>query len=105
MKADKKRRIEAKGWRVGTADEFLGLSPQESVLVELRLRLADAVRELRKEKHLTQLQLAKLLGSSQSRVAKVEAAGDSVSIDLLIRSLLAMGATRNYLAKVIAQRH
>jgi predicted XRE-type DNA-binding protein len=104
MTPEKKKHIEAKGWKVGTADEFLGLSPEESALVELRLRLSDAVRELRKEKHLTQLQLAELLGSSQSRVAKVESAADSVSIDLLIRSLLAMGATRNYLARVIARR-
>jgi DNA-binding XRE family transcriptional regulator len=105
MTPEKRARLEAKGWKVGTAEQFLGLSPQESVLVELRRRLADAVRELRNEKHLTQLQLAKLLGSSQSRVAKVESAADSVSIDLLIRSLLAMGATRACLAKVIARGH
>lgn len=102
MKPEKRKRLEEKGWRVGTADDFLGLSPQESAFVELRLKLADAVRELRKEKHLTQSQLAKLLGSSQSRVAKVEAAEGSVSVDLLIRSLLAMGATSGDLARVIA---
>lgn len=102
MKPEKRKRLEEKGWRVGTAEDFLGLSPQESAFVELRLKLADAVRELRKEKHLTQSQLAKLLGSSQSRVAKVEAAEESVSLDLLIRSLLAMGATSSDLAKVIA---
>jgi predicted XRE-type DNA-binding protein len=102
MKPEKRKRLEEKGWRVGTAGDFLGLSAQESAFVELRLKLADAVRELRKEKHLTQSQLARLLGSSQSRVAKVEAAEESVSVDLLVRSLLAMGATSSDLAKVIA---
>jgi predicted XRE-type DNA-binding protein len=102
MKPEKRKRLEEKGWRVGTAGDFLGLSAQESAFVELRLKLADAVRELRKEKHLTQSQLAKLLGSSQSRVAKVEAAEESVSVDLLVRSLLAMGATSSDLAEVIA---
>jgi transcriptional regulator with XRE-family HTH domain len=68
---------------------------------QLRLKLADAVKVLRKEKHLTQAQLAALLGSSQSRVAKVEAAADSVSLDLLIRSFLTLGATTRDLANVI----
>jgi predicted XRE-type DNA-binding protein len=101
MRAEKKRRLEAAGWRVGSAEEFLGLTAEEATLVDLRLRLADAVRLRRKERHLTQAQLATLLGSSQSRVAKVEAAADSVSLDLLIRSFLALGATAGELAVVI----
>lgn len=102
MRPEKQKRLEAKGWKVGTAEEFLGLSAEEAALVELRLQLAHAVRELRQSKHLTQVQLAKLLGSSQSRVARVEAGDGSVSLDLLIRSLLAMGASRRDLAEVIA---
>lgn len=101
MKPGKKQRLERKGWKVGSAEEFLELTPEEAAMVELRLRLADAVKLLRKDKHLTQAQLAALLGSSQSRVAKVEAAADSVSLDLLIRSYLALGATTQDLAKVI----
>lgn len=101
MKPEKKKRLESKGWKVGSAEELLDLTPDEVALVELRLKLADAVKLLRKNKHLTQTQLAQLLGSSQSRVAKVEAAADSVSLDLLIRSYLAMGATTDDLARVI----
>ncbi len=101
MKTAKKKRLEKKGWKVGTAAEFLKLTPEEAALVELRLRLADAVRQLRREKHLTQVELAHRLGSSQSRVAKLEAAEDSVSLDLLIRSLLTLGATPGDLAKMI----
>jgi len=101
MNPEKKRRLEKKGWRVGSAEELLELTPDQAAIVELRLRLADAVKLLRKEKQLTQAQLAALLGSSQSRVARVEAASDSVSLDLLIRSLLAMGATTRDLAEVI----
>lgn len=101
MDAKKKQRLEAKGWKVGSAEDFLELTPQEAALVDLRLKLADAVKLLRKDRDLTQTQLAKLLGSSQSRVAKVEAAADSVSLDLLIRSYLALGATTDDLAEVI----
>lgn len=101
MKPEKKKHLEERGWKVGSAEEFLELTPQEATLVELRLKLADAVKLLRKEKRLTQAQLAALLGSSQSRVAKVEAAADSVSLDLLIRSFLALGATTGDLARVI----
>jgi len=101
MKSSKKKSLEERGWRVGSAEEFLDLTPNEATMVELRLRLADAVKLLRRDKHLTQTQLAKMMGSSQSRVAKLEAAADSVSLDLLIRSFLAMGATTADLAKVI----
>lgn len=101
MKPEKKRRLEDRGWRVASAEDFLELTPEEAAMVELRLKLADAVKLLRKDKQLTQTQLAKLMGSSQSRVAKLEAAADSVSLDLLIRSFLAMGATTDDLASVI----
>lgn len=104
MDKEKKARLEAHGWKVGSAEEFLGLTAEEVAYVELRLKLGDAVRELRKKKHLTQVQLADLLQSSQSRVAKIEAADESVSLDLLIRSLLILGATLQDLAKVIGGR-
>jgi predicted XRE-type DNA-binding protein len=104
MDKNKKTRLEAQGWKVGSAEEFLGLNPEETAYIELRLKLGDAVREFRKKKHLTQVQLAELLASSQSRVAKAEAADESVSLDLLIRSLLALGATHQDLAKVITDR-
>src|SRR4051794_18654889 len=102
MDTEKKARLEAKGWRVGSAEEFLGLTPNEAAYVDLRLKLSGAVRDFRKKKRVTQVELAELLHSSQSRVAKVEAADESVSLDLLIRSLLALGATDQDLAKVIA---
>ncbi len=81
---------------------FLDLSPEEVEYVDLRIRLGDAVKQLRKEKELTQVELAARMGSSQSRVAKAEAADTSISLDLLIRSFLALGATRRDLAKAIA---
>jgi len=102
MRADKRSRLEAKGWNVGTAEEFLGLTPEEAALVEIRLKLADGVRERRKQRRLTQTELAKRLGSSQSRVAKVETADESVSLDLLVRSFLALGATPSDLAEVLS---
>ncbi len=102
MDKEKKARLEAHGWKVGSTEEFLGLTAEEAAYVELRLKLSDAVREYRKKRHLTQAQLAELLQSSQSRVAKVEAADESVSLDLLVRALLVLGATLQDLAKVIS---
>jgi predicted XRE-type DNA-binding protein len=104
MDKEKKARLEARGWRVGSAEEFLGLAPEETAYIELKLKLSDAVREYRKKKRLTQVQLAELLQSSQSRIAKVEAADESVSLDLLIRTLLVLGATHHDLAKLITAR-
>ena len=103
MNSAKKARIEGAGWKVGTAGDFLGLSAAEVIYVELKLALASTLRERRQDRRLSQTQLAKVLGSSQSRVAKMEAADATVSADLLIRSLLALGSTRRELATVIGR--
>ncbi len=102
MRKTKKERLEKKGWKVGTAEEFLELSPEESAYIEMKLRLSENLRRRRKRRRLSQVQLAKLIKSSQSRVAKMEGGDPSVSIDLLIRSLLALGASDRELARVIS---
>lgn len=103
MKKSKRKLLENQGWRVGTADEFLGLSEDEIAIVDMRLRLSQALRERRKAEGLSQAALAKKIRSSQSRVAKMEAADRTVSIDLLIRGLVATGATPNDIADVIKE--
>jgi DNA-binding transcriptional regulator YiaG len=101
MKPIKKRRLERAGWVVGDNAQFLQLSVEENRFIELKLALATGVRELRERKGLTQAALAHRLGSSQSRVAKMEAADRSVSLDLIMRSLLTIGATATEIAKWI----
>jgi DNA-binding XRE family transcriptional regulator len=100
----KRRRLESAGWRTGDARGFLGLSEQEAAFIEVKLALADYVRQLRTERSWTQTQVAQQLGSSQSRVAKMEAADASVSLDLLIKSLLTLGASRAEVGRVISAR-
>lgn len=104
MDAVKRKRLEAAGWSVGSATDFLELSSEEAAFVELKLRLSESLRRRRQSKKLSQAALAKKLKSSQSRVAKMEAGDPSVSLDLLIRALLAVGATRNDLARVLGSR-
>ena len=103
MREAKKRRLEAKGWKVGGVDEFLQLSPEEAAYIELKLRLSESLRRRRQRRRLSQIQVAKLIRSSQSRVAKMEAGDPSVSLDLLIRSLLALGASERDLARAISR--
>jgi DNA-binding XRE family transcriptional regulator len=102
MDKAKQKRLEAKGWKVGTATDFLGLSAEEARYIELKLALSEHLKRRRIRKKLTQEQLAKLMSSSQSRVAKMEAGDPSVSLDLLVRSLLTLGASEKDLAKVIS---
>ena len=104
VKKAKRRRLEAAGWRIGTADEFLGLSKEEAAFVEMKLALAEGVRRRRRARKLTQTQLAKRVGSSQSRVAKIEAGDPSVSVDLMVKTLLAMGTSRAEVARLISRR-
>ena len=101
MKTSTKKRLEAAGWEVGTVARFLGLTKEDRAFVELKVALALELRRRRVSKNLTQAQLAQLVGSSQSRVAFMESSEESVSIDLLVRTLLAMGASLNELANVI----
>jgi len=104
MKAQKKKRVETAGWRVGGVADFLGLSPEEAAFVELKLALADYLKRMRVRNRWTQAEIARRLKSSQSRVAKMESADPSVSVDLLMRALLILGASRRDLGRVIASR-
>jgi ribosome-binding protein aMBF1 (putative translation factor) len=99
MKTTKRKQLEAAGWKVGSVQEFLGLSDQEAAFVELKLALGSYVRRFRAKRGWTQTALASRLGSSQSRVAKVEAGDATVSLDLQVRALLALGAGPQDVAK------
>ncbi len=104
MREEKRRRLEARGWKIGTAREFLRLSAEEAAYIDLKVRLATGLRERRRRHSLTQADLAKRLQSSQSRIAKMEAGDPSVSLDLLVRSLLILGASRRELSRIISAR-
>lgn len=92
MDAKKRRKLRAMGGKVTTVREFLGLTDAEAAVVELRLQLAQAVRERRLASGLSQAGLAKAIGSSQSRVAKMEGGDPQASIESLVRALATLGA-------------
>ncbi len=104
MRAAKRKKLEGSGWRVADARELLNLSHAEVQFVEVKLALARLLRKLRTGRRLTQMELAERLGSSQSRVAKLEAGDPSVSVDLLVRSALAAGATKKDLAEALSSK-
>ncbi len=101
MDAKQKKRLEADGWRFGSYAEFLNLTDAEVELVELHASLAAALKARRVRQRVTQVELAKRLRSSQSRVAKMEAGDPTVTIDLLMRGLLVLGASRRDLAAAL----
>jgi transcriptional regulator with XRE-family HTH domain len=102
MDEGKRRRLEAAGFKVADTAEFLGLTEEESRWIELRLALSASLRRVREQRGMTQVMLARLLHSSQSRVAKMEGGDPTVSTDLLIRALLATGATLEDVGSIIA---
>ncbi len=104
MNSAKKARLEGAGWKVGTAAEFLGLNKQEAAFVEMKLALARCLHALRIRRKLTQSRVAELVGSSQSRVAKMESGDPSVSVDLLLRSVLAIGGSPTEVVRALASR-
>lgn len=104
MDRTKKKKLESRGWAVGDAADFLGLSDNESRLVEMKLALSARLRKTREKRKLTQSELAERMGSSQSRVAKMEAGDPSVSLDLLVLGLLAAGATERDIAAAVSRK-
>lgn len=103
MNEAKRRKLEAKGWRIGGAKEFLGLSDQEAEFIEFKLKLARSLRAKRLKRGIGQTRVAEIIHSSQSRVAKMEAADASVSVDLLVKSHLALGTSGQELGRIIAR--
>ena len=102
MDKRKRRSLDKRGWKEGTVADFLNLTDEESAYVEMKLALSEKLRERRTRKRITQAQLARAIQSSQSRVAKMESGDPSVSIDLLLKSLLALGVSRKELGRTIS---
>ena len=102
MDKRKKDKLARKGWKTGSVAEFLDLSPEESAYIEMKLALSEKLKERRRRTKLTQAELAKAIESSQSRVAKMEAGDPTVSIDLLVKSLLALGVSKKELGRTIS---
>lgn len=102
MNKEKQKKLVKKGWKIGSAKEFLGLTNEEISYIELKLKLSTNLKKVRTERKLTQVELAKIIKSSQSRVAKLESGDPSVSLDLIIRSLLALGTSKKDIARAIS---
>ena len=102
MKSDKRARLERAGWTVAGTQEFLELTDAEMVMIDLRVCLSRALRARRQQLQVSQAAFARRVGSSQSRVAKMEAGDPSVSLDLLIRSLVRSGSSPQEIGKLVA---
>lgn len=101
MKIAKRQELEQHGWTSGSATDFLGLTAEESAYIEMKIALSQALKQVRQRRNLTQTDVAERLHSSQSRVAKMEAGDRSVSVDLLVRSLLALGSKPKDIARTM----
>src|SRR4051812_48180927 len=99
MNSSKRKKLQKAGFKIGTVQDFLGLTDEEMALIDLKVRLIKMLADVRKSNGITQQRLAQLLGSSQSRVAKMEAAADDVTLDLICRALFAMGVSRHQIGK------
>jgi hypothetical protein len=96
--------LERAEWALGDAGDFLRLSADERRYIETKLALAVGLRQRREHLGLTQMEVARRFGSSQSRVAKMEAADRTVSTDLLLLSLFRLGASRRDIARLLSQK-
>ncbi|MDZ7757772.1 helix-turn-helix domain-containing protein [Rhodohalobacter sp.] len=100
---DKKRQqqLEEKGFQVGSAADFLKLSPEEVAYIDIRLDISNMVKAQRAKKGWTQEQLARSIGSSQSRIAKLEGGDPGISMDLMIKALLQLGTSKKQIGQLL----
>ncbi len=101
MKQQKRKQLEEKGFRIGSASDFLELIPEEESYIEIRLEISGLVKSQRRKRGWTQQQLARAIGSSQSRVAKMEAGEPSTSLDLMIKTLLRLGVSKTQIGNLL----
>ena len=92
-------RIQTIGGRVTTVEEWLDLTAEEVAVIDMRIRLGEKLRERRRRAGLSQQRVARILGTSQGRVSKLEKG--QASLDQLARSLLALGGSRREAARAI----
>jgi ribosome-binding protein aMBF1 (putative translation factor) len=93
MDTAKRKALEAAGWKIGDAADFLQMSAEERQLLDARVKLATAIRQQRQARGLSQKQLGAKLNTKQPRVAKIERAASDVSMDQLVRALAAAGGS------------
>ena len=91
METTKRKALEAAGWKIGDAADFLKMSAEERQLLDARVKLATAIRQQRQARGLSQKELGARLKTTQPRVAKIERAASDVSMDQLVRALAALG--------------
>jgi transcriptional regulator with XRE-family HTH domain len=99
MDKDKQAKLALKGWKIGTVNEFLDLTPAEATYIELRLALSENLKQ--RQTQITSSQFAQLLNANSSQIEKLETREAEVTLDFLIRSLLTLGATVKELAEIM----
>lgn len=102
MNKKTQKKLERGGWKVGDVQEFLNLSEEEMKLIEIRIVLGKFLKKQREKNGYTQLQLARKIRSSQSRIAKMENGNNNVTIDSLLKSLLYLKTPINEICKTVA---
>ncbi len=101
MDKKKRKQLEEKGFRVGSAADFLELTPEEEAYIDIRLDISNMVKSQRSKRGWTQEQLARAIGSSQSRIAKLEGGDPGISMDLMIKALLRLGTSKKQIGKLL----
>jgi DNA-binding XRE family transcriptional regulator len=104
MRPSKRKKLQRAGFKVGTVQQFLGLSDEEAALIEMKARLVETLAAARKAAGLTQQQLARRMGSSQSRLAKIEAGAADASMDLICKALLSLGLSSRAIGRILSTR-
>ena len=101
MDTKKRKQLEAAGYQITDSADWLGLTPQEQAIVNMRVNFALEIERVRKASNITQRELADKIGTRQSGVARMLNNPTTATIDSLIKTLLALGASPKRIAALI----
>ena len=104
MKKARRQALEKRGFKITQTQEFLGLSDEDMALIDLKIQLIRKLREVRLKRGITQTGLAKMMQTSQSRIAMLEGGSSDVSLDLVCRALFTLGVSKKELATTISAK-
>lgn len=102
MKKVKREPLERMGYRITDTQKFLALSDGEMAVIDLKISLIQKLKDVRKAAGITQKQLAKMMKSSQSRIAMLESGSSDASLELICKALFVLGVSSKEIGKSIS---
>lgn len=102
MDARTKKALERAGWTHGSYADFLQLTPEEKMIVDMRIAATLELERQRRATRLSQAEVARRMGTRQPNVSALFRNPGGATLDTLCRALAAYGLGRREIAACLS---